>query len=80
MPNDAVSVGVGDFDVTKTQCNKCQTKDAGSDNVFNFDLKILNPSPTPPQQAILCHYCGNKVNLDDTQHKYTQITHSHEST
>ena len=55
------SVGVGNKDVNEIDCEKCLSN---KDNMFNFDMNILNASQ---QQAVLCHYCGNKVDLNDTK-------------
>lgn len=66
--NGTTSTGVGDGDINETDCEKC--KNSNSDNVFNFDFNVLNkPASTQheQQQAALCHYCGNKVDLNDTQ-------------
>jgi len=51
-----VDQGVGDFDINAESCEKCLN------NVFNFDLNINTHEHL---KAVLCHYCGNKVDLDD---------------
>ena len=72
--NNFASIGVGDGDVNvEPDCTKC-AENRQSDT-FNFDLNILNnnnnnnntrPLTPQQQQAALCHYCGNKVDLNDT--------------
>ncbi|XP_057298791.1 uncharacterized protein LOC130629553 isoform X2 [Hydractinia symbiolongicarpus] len=62
--NNAVSVGCGDEDVNDASCENC--KESKNETMFNFDLNILNQKPQVQQQAVLCHYCGNKVDLNDS--------------
>ena len=63
--NNLISIGVGDLDVNETNCEICKSNGV-TDSGFNFDLNILN-APVTQQHAVLCHYCGNKVDLNDTQ-------------
>jgi len=63
------SVAIGDFDVTNQKCDNCENNKSKRDSTaFNFDFDF---SVSPPvnsqvqQQPIICHYCGNKVDLND---------------
>ncbi|XP_066918149.1 uncharacterized protein [Clytia hemisphaerica] len=64
------SVAIGDYDVTDTKCEDCEKNSKRDSSYFNFDFNIENmtrDSHVQPQQQkpIICHYCGNKVDLDD---------------
>lgn len=52
-----ISVGIGEGNINDVNCEKCAK---GEENVFNFDLNFTS------QQPVMCHYCGNKVDLNDS--------------
>ena len=68
------SVAIGDFDVTldPTKCDECEKRKRDS-SYFNFDFNMGSVTGTScsncngcqQQQPIICHYCGNKVDLND---------------
>ncbi|XP_047146364.1 uncharacterized protein LOC100203056 isoform X2 [Hydra vulgaris] len=51
------SIGIGEGNINDTFCSKC----IANEDKFVFDIDILKL-----QQPALCHYCGNKVDLNDT--------------
>ena len=66
------SVAIGDNDVTidPSKCDECEKRKRDS-SYFNFDFNMgassscSNCNGCQQQQPIICHYCGNKVDLND---------------
>ena len=66
------SVAIGDNDVTAdpSKCDECEKRKRDS-SYFNFDFNMgassscSNCNGCQQQQPIICHYCGNKVDLND---------------
>ena len=69
------AVAVGDYDVTADpeKCDECEKRKRDS-SYFNFDFNMggamgggggCSGCNGCQQQPIICHYCGNKVDLND---------------
>ena len=56
-------MAIGDGDVNQSACETCASKD---ENIFNFEMNFSTTCQPQQQQPVLCHYCGNKVDLNDT--------------
>ena len=64
LSREVVSIGIGEGNIHDTSCSKC----IANEDKFVFDVDILNAVSLQQQQqqAALCHYCGNKVDLNDS--------------
>ena len=68
------TVAVGDYDITNTKCGECE-KNKRDSAYFNFDFNMgaisngengqCSSCQQQQHQPIICHYCGNKVDLND---------------